>query len=102
MTELRATLDALLALVPLESLPRTGWIQRGVATPESIAGHVLGTGFVALALAPRVEPPLDVDRVVSLCAVHDAPDRGATQRAFRDPDPIADELLDLFAKGVFV
>ena len=74
MTELRATLDALLALVPLESLPRTGWIQRGVATPESIAGHVLGTGFVALALAPRVEPPLDVDRVVSLCAVHDAPE----------------------------
>ena len=67
-------LDALLALVPLESLPRTGWIQRGIETPESIAGHVLGTGFLALALAPGVEPPLDVARVVALCAVHDAPE----------------------------
>ncbi len=67
-------LDALLALVPLESLPRTGWVQRGITSPESIAGHLVGTGFLALALAPRVEPALDVDRVVALCAVHDAPE----------------------------
>ncbi|MCB9914680.1 MAG: HD domain-containing protein [Planctomycetes bacterium] len=70
----QSPLDALLALVPLEALPRTGWIQRGVPAPESVAAHVLGTAWVALALAPRVTPPLDVDRVVALCAVHDAPE----------------------------
>lgn len=67
-------LQALLRLLPLDRLPRTGWLLRGVADPESIAGHSLGSAFCALALAPRVEPPLDVDRVVALCVVHDAPE----------------------------
>ncbi len=67
-------LRALLALVPLDRLPRTGWIQRGVASPESIAGHALGAAHLALGLAPRVEPPLDVDRVVALAVIHDAPE----------------------------
>jgi len=40
--------------------------------------------------------------LVRMLTVHDAPAPGNTQRAFRDPDPIADALLDLFAKGVFV
>ena len=68
------TLAALLALLPLERLPRTGWILRGTAQVEPIAGHVLGTALVALAVAPRVAPPLDVDRAVSLAVVHDAPE----------------------------
>ena len=67
-------LQALLRLLPLDQLPRTGWLLRGVPDPESIAGHTLGAAFCALALAPRVEPPLDVDRVVALCVVHDAPE----------------------------
>jgi 5'-deoxynucleotidase YfbR-like HD superfamily hydrolase len=67
-------LRALLRLLPLDQLPRTGWLLRGVPDPESIAGHSLGAAFCALALAPRVEPPLDVDRVVALCVVHDAPE----------------------------
>ena len=71
---MRDILRALLALVPLDRLPRTGWIQRGVATPESIAGHTLGAAHLALTLAPRVEPPLDVDRVVALAVVHDVPE----------------------------
>ncbi|MFT7668269.1 MAG: putative hydrolase of HD superfamily [Planctomycetota bacterium] len=71
---MQATLEALLKLHVLESLPRTGWVQRGVPSPESVAGHVVGVGFLALALAPRVEPGLDVDRVVSLALVHDAPE----------------------------
>jgi 5'-deoxynucleotidase YfbR-like HD superfamily hydrolase len=45
-----STLDALLALQPLASLPRTGWIQRGIAAPESIGDHVLGACFIVLAL----------------------------------------------------
>jgi len=67
-------LSALLTLQALERLPRTGWIQRGVTQHESIADHVLGTCFVALALGPRVEPPIDVERVLALVLVHDAPE----------------------------
>lgn len=72
--ETRSPLNSLLELVPLESLPRTGWVLRGIAQPENVAGHVLGTCFVVLALAPRVTPPLDVDRAVSLAVLHDAPE----------------------------
>jgi putative hydrolase of HD superfamily len=45
-----------------------------VREPESIADHSHGTCLVALALGPRVEPPLDVDRAVALAAVHDVPE----------------------------
>ena len=67
-------LSALRALVALDHLPRTGWVLRGVAQPESIAGHLLGTAHLALALAPRVQPALDLGRVLGLALVHDAPE----------------------------
>jgi putative hydrolase of HD superfamily len=67
-------LDALLALQCLQDLPRTGWIQRGISDPESIAGHVLGTCELILALGPRVAPPLATERALALAVVHDAPE----------------------------
>jgi putative hydrolase of HD superfamily len=67
-------LDALLGLCPLDSLPRTGWLLRGVQPAESVAGHILGVAHVALALAPRVEPALDLGRVLAIAVVHDAPE----------------------------
>lgn len=87
-------LDALLALQPLESLPRTGWIQRGIAAPESIGDHVLGACFIVLALGPRVEPPLDVERALSLVLVHDAP-----EALLGDLPRSANELLPPGAKA---
>lgn len=69
-----ALLEALLALQPLESLPRTGWVQRGMANAETIAGHVLGTCHAILALGPRVLPPIDVERCLALALVHDSPE----------------------------
>jgi putative hydrolase of HD superfamily len=68
------TLTALLALQALDGLPRTGWIQRGVVQPESVADHVLGTCYVVLALGPRVDPAIDVERALALVLVHDAPE----------------------------
>ncbi|QDU69702.1 HD domain-containing protein [Engelhardtia mirabilis] len=68
------TLDRLLTLLALDSLPRTGWLQAGVPAPESVAAHSLGVALVAIATADRVAPPLDVDRCVALCIVHDAPE----------------------------
>ena len=67
-------LAPLLALQPLEWLPRTGWVMNGIAAPETIAGHVLGACHVVLALGPRVEPAIDVERAVVLALVHDAPE----------------------------
>ncbi|MBL4771267.1 MAG: HD domain-containing protein [Planctomycetes bacterium] len=67
-------LASLLALGQLDKLPRTGWIQAGVADPESVAGHVLGVCHLALATCEWVEPRLDFGRVMSLILVHDAPE----------------------------
>lgn len=67
-------LGSLLDLLALDRLPRTGWLLAGVAAPESVAAHSLGTSLVALAVGPQVKPPLDVDRAVTLCVVHDAPE----------------------------
>lgn len=67
-------LPPLLALLPLDRLPRTGWVIVGVLDPESISDHILSTCHLVLALAPRVSPPLDTDRALALAAVHDAPE----------------------------
>jgi 5'-deoxynucleotidase YfbR-like HD superfamily hydrolase len=67
-------LAALLALQPLEWLPRTGWVMNGLAAPETIAGHLLGACHAVLALGPRVDPKIDVERALALALVHDAPE----------------------------
>ncbi|MCP3920491.1 MAG: HD domain-containing protein [bacterium] len=67
-------LSPLLDLLALDRLPRTGWVIAGVPAPESVAGHVLGAAHVALALAPRVNPALDLGVLLSAILVHDAPE----------------------------
>lgn len=67
-------LRALLELLPLERLPRTGWVQAGIAEPESVAAHTVGSCAVVLALGPAVDPPLDLDRALALAFVHDLPE----------------------------
>ena len=74
MTQAPPILPALLALQPLHDLPRTGWILRGIAQPESIGDHVLSTCFLILALGPRTEPAVDVERALALALVHDVPE----------------------------
>lgn len=69
-----STLSALLPLLALDRLPRTGWLLAGVAVPESVAAHSLGTALVVLALGPRIVPPLDVDRAAALAVLHDSPE----------------------------
>ncbi|QDU86265.1 hypothetical protein Pla163_34160 [Planctomycetes bacterium Pla163] len=67
-------LAALLEMLALERLPRTGWLQAGLPQAESIAAHSHGVATLALTLGTQVEPPLDVDRVVTLCVAHDLPE----------------------------
>ena len=55
----------------LKDTPRAGWALRGISLPESVAEHSHRTALLALVLAPRAEPPLDVARCVALALVHD-------------------------------
>lgn len=109
-------LEPILGLLPLDDLPRTGWVLRGIPAPESIAGHILSTAYVALALTPDVTPALDLGRVLTMTLVHDAPEAltgdlpriaaellpegakaqleaGATERLLRPLAPIAAEAF---------
>ena len=67
-------LDTLLELLPLDDLPRTGWVLKGVPHAESVAGHILGTSHLILALAPRTTPPIDLGAALSMALVHDLPE----------------------------
>jgi len=71
------TLQALLALGALDALPRTGWLLRGIQPAETVAGHLVGVSHMALALAPRVDLPLDLGRVLAMAVLHDAPEAGS-------------------------
>ena len=55
----------------LKETARAGWSLRGIADPESVAEHCHRVALLALLLAPRSTPPLDVPRCVSLALVHD-------------------------------
>ncbi len=69
-----ALLESLLCLDGLGRLPRTGWLQAGLAQPESIAAHTCGVALIALALAERENPPVDSERALSLAVLHDTPE----------------------------
>ena len=88
------TLDALILLTALDRLPRSGWVQAGVPQPETIAGHIVGTALLVLALGPKVAPKLDLERSVTLALVHDAGEALTTDL----PKP-ASELLPPGAKA---
>ena len=63
--------DNLLEMLELKQLSRTGWVRSGVENPESVAAHSWGMAVLALSLAPK---ELNLERVLSLCLVHDLPE----------------------------
>ena len=60
--------DNLLEMLELKQLSRTGWVRSGVENPESVAAHSWGMAVLALRLTPK---ELNLERVLSLCLVHD-------------------------------
>ena len=66
-------LTMLLQAGRLKTTPRTGWHQRGVPAPESVADHSHGVALISLALLGTVDadPPLDRGRVLALAIAHD-------------------------------
>jgi putative hydrolase of HD superfamily len=57
-------------LLNLKMLPRTGWLQRGQANPESIADHTFGVTALALIVGDQL-PDLDRGRLLSIALLHD-------------------------------
>ena len=59
----------------LASLPRTGWLLRGVVDPESIAEHSFGVCVVATTLIDDLRArgmTVDGERVLRMAILHDA------------------------------
>lgn len=53
----------------LKRLPRTGWLRRGIANPETVAEHSFRLAIMALFLAEKLK--LNRDRCVQLALIHD-------------------------------
>jgi putative hydrolase of HD superfamily len=68
--------QALIALLhgiePLKHLPRTGWVDREISTPESVAAHSWRLAVLSWFVA--AEEGLDTDRAVRLALSHDIPE----------------------------
>jgi putative hydrolases of HD superfamily len=70
--------DRLLGLLlegnQLKRTTRTGWGQRGVPQPESVAAHSFGVVYIALVLAELVDQPIDLAAVLAMAVLHDLPE----------------------------
>ncbi len=67
-------LDLFLELGNLKRLPRTGWLLRGVVSPESIADHSFRTALIAIFLADELVKrgvEINVERAVKIALLHD-------------------------------
>jgi len=56
----------------LKSLPRQGWVDRGIRDPESVADHSFRCAWMAWTLGQAAG--LDTDRLVKMMLVHDLPE----------------------------
>lgn len=63
--------DFLLRTNRLKSTPRTGWVQRGVQRPESVADHSHGVALAALLLADVAAPRADRAKIMTMAVLHD-------------------------------
>jgi putative hydrolase of HD superfamily len=54
----------------LKLLPRTGWLQRGIPNPESVAEHTFGVATLALLIGDTIEG-LDRGKLLAIALLHD-------------------------------
>lgn len=66
----RTLLDLFLEVQMLDRIPRSGYVLRGVAEPESVTEHVWHVLFMVWTLGPRIDG-IDVGRAVEIALVHD-------------------------------
>lgn len=72
--DVTAVLQALLHGNQLKRTTRTGWAQRGIPQPESVAAHSFGVTYTALILAQFSPEPIDSGKLLAMAAIHDLPE----------------------------
>ena len=65
-------LELLRAVGRLKALPRQGWVDRGIPSPESVADHTYRSAMMAWLLGGAAG--LDTNRLVKLALLHDLPE----------------------------
>src|SRR5215212_2028227 len=65
-------LEFLRSVGRLKTLPRQGWVDRGIEPAESVADHSYRATMMAWALGQRAG--LNTDRLVKIMLVHDLPE----------------------------
>ncbi len=71
-TYAQALIALLHAIEPLKHLPRSGWVDREVSSPESVAAHSWRLALFSWCVA--AEEGLDADHAMRLALVHDIPE----------------------------
>lgn len=56
----------------LKDLPRKGWVERGIPTPETVAEHIYRTQFIAYDLAKAMGE--DPEQCAIMMMIHDLPE----------------------------
>jgi putative hydrolase of HD superfamily len=74
MTQTNELIELFIHGNQLKRTPRTGWLQRGVSQPETVAAHTCGVAFIALVLSELVEAPIDRGRLLAMAILHDLPE----------------------------
>ncbi len=55
----------------LKLVPRTGWLQHGVANYENVAAHSFGVATIAMLLGDMVQAPLNIEKALRMALLHD-------------------------------
>lgn len=89
MPEAKQVADLWKTLYQLKSIPRTGWVDRGIPAneAESVADHSYFTMLIAWIVA-QSDDSLDANRVLQLALIHDAAEAIAGDIPPYDPEDI--------------
>ena len=74
MPEAVGLINFLAELMRLKSVPRIGWLLRGVRDVESVAAHSFGVAVIAMLLADRARArgvEVNVERLLRMALMHD-------------------------------
>lgn len=82
----------------LAGIPRTGWVQQGIKSPESVAEHIYGCWLMGTFLLPETheDPTYDKQTVLDMLLLHDLPEAitGDIPRNEKKKDPTYYDLLE--------
>lgn len=87
----------------LKHLPRSGWLKKGIETPETVAAHSWQMALMALALSGRVDTSYDFNKVIKLCLCHDLAesiigDITPNETAYQQKTKVEEKAMDKIAE----